>query len=80
MTALCVGGVHNAYGLERLQSHLAGIAAESTALHGIPPDWIEAMAIAWMVQRYVENKPGNLPSVRGASDSVVSGALSNPGS
>lgn len=77
---ICGGGVHNTYALERLQSHLAGIAAESTAMHGIHPDWIEAMAFAWMAQRYVENKPGNLPSVTGARDSVVLGALSTPGS
>jgi len=75
---ICGGGVHNAYGLERLQSHLAGIVVESTQMHGVHPDWGEAMAFAWLAQRYIENKPGNLPSVTGAMQSVVLGALSTP--
>ncbi len=49
-------------------------------MHGIHPDRVEAMAFAWMAQPYVENRPGNLPSVAGARDSVVLGALSTPGS
>jgi anhydro-N-acetylmuramic acid kinase len=74
---ICGGGAHNAYGLERLQSHLASIPVESTAMHGVHPDWVEAMAFAWLAQRYIENKPGNLPSVTGARNSVVLGTLSS---
>jgi len=77
---ICGGGVHNAYGLERLQSHLANIPVESTAMHGVHPDWVEAMAFAWLAQRYIENKPGNLPSVTGARNAVVLGSLSSPDS
>jgi len=75
---ICGGGMHNAYCLERLQSLLPGVAVESTQAHGVHPDWVEAMAFAWLAQRYIENKPGNLPSVTGAIDSVVLGSLSSP--
>lgn len=77
---ICGGGVHNAYGLERLQSLLPGIAVESTQAHGVHPDWVEAMAFAWLAQRYIENKPVNLPSVTGARGSVVLGSFSSPAS
>ncbi len=76
---ICGGGVHNVYGMERLQSHLPGIAVESTQVHGVNPDWVEAMAFAWLAQCYIESKPGNLPSVTGARDAAVLGMLGSPG-
>jgi anhydro-N-acetylmuramic acid kinase len=75
---VCGGGAHNGYGLERLQSQLGEIPVESTALHGVPPDWVEAMAFAWLAQCYIENRPGNLPSVTGAGEAVVLGTLNSP--
>jgi len=75
---ICGGGVHNSYGLARLQSRLANIPVESTGMHGVQPDWVEAMAFAWLAQRHLDNRPGNLPSVTGARESVVLGILSTP--
>jgi anhydro-N-acetylmuramic acid kinase len=63
--------------MQRLKSHLACIIVESTQMHGVHPDWVEAMALAWLAQRYIENRPGNLPSVTGATESVVLGSLSS---
>jgi len=75
---LCGGGVHNAYCLERLQSRLGTLPVESTEQLGVHPDWVEAMAIAWLAHCHVEGKPGNLPSVTGARAAVVLGTLSAP--
>ncbi|UCB54549.1 MAG: anhydro-N-acetylmuramic acid kinase [Thiotrichales bacterium] len=75
---ICGGGVHNAWCLQRLQSLLGEIPVESTQHHGVHPDWVEAMAFAWLAMRHLEGKPGNLPSVTGASESVVLGRLSRP--
>ena len=75
---ICGGGVHNTYCLERLQAQLGDTPVESTEIHGIHPDWAEAMAFAWLAQRHIEGKPGNLPSVTGASEAVVLGVLSAP--
>lgn len=75
---VCGGGVHNTYGIEQLQSSLGNIPVESTGIHGVQPDWAEAMAFAWLAQRFIENKPGNLPSVTGARKAVVLGSLSRP--
>ena len=75
---VCGGGVHNRYCLQRLQSYLPGIPVESTGNHGVHPDWLEAMAFAWLAQRNLEHKPGNLPSVTGAREPVILGTLSAP--
>ena len=75
---ICGGGVHNAYCLQRLQSYLGDTPVESTENHGVPPDWVEAMALAWLAQCNLEQIPGNLPSVTGAGESVVLGTLSTP--
>ena len=75
---ICGGGVHNGWCLQRLQSLLGDMPVESTEFHGVHPDWAEAMAFAWLAMRHLEGKPGNLPSVTGARESVVLGRLSRP--
>ena len=76
---ICGGGVHNSLCLQRLQSRLGTVPVESTAYYGIDPDWVEAMACAWLARYRLENIPGNLPEVTGARKSVVLGSLSSPG-
>ena len=75
---ICGGGVHNNYCRERLQTRLGGIPVESTERYGIHPDWVEAMAFAWLAQCHIDGIPGNLPSVTGAREAVVLGVLSAP--
>ena len=75
---ICGGGVHNAYCLQRLQASLGSIAVESTQAFGAHPDWVEAMAFAWLAKCHLEGEPGNLPSVTGASKAVVLGSLYTP--
>jgi anhydro-N-acetylmuramic acid kinase len=71
----CGGGVHNLALMFRLQVLLGGIPLRSTEDFGIPPDWIEAMAFAWLAQQTLAGKPGNLPSVTGAARPVVLGGI-----
>jgi anhydro-N-acetylmuramic acid kinase len=75
---VCGGGVHNSCCMQRLQQHLRDVAVESTANYGIHPDWVEAMAFAWLAKRNLEGRPGNLPSVTGASNAVILGTLCLP--
>lgn len=72
---VCGGGAHNLGLLFRLQMQLEEIRVRSTEDVGLPPDWVEAMAFAWLARRTVEGKPGNLPSVTGASQPVVLGGI-----
>ena len=72
---ICGGGIHNHYLIERLQHHLPHWQLHSTAAVGIDPDWMEAMAFAWLAQQTLHRKPGNLPSVTGARKPAVLGAI-----
>lgn len=72
---ICGGGVHNSFLMERLQEHLGNIPVESTAGYGIDPDWMEAMAFAWLAKQFIEGKPGNIPAVTGAARPVILGKL-----
>lgn len=72
---VCGGGVHNPALMERIAAHLPGVAVESTAMHGLDPDFVEAMGFAWLARETLAGRPGNLPSVSGARGPRVLGAI-----
>ena len=51
---------------------------EPTDALGIGVDWVEAAAFAWLAHRRLENLPGNVPAVTGASRETVLGAIYPP--
>ncbi|MFC0676232.1 anhydro-N-acetylmuramic acid kinase [Lysobacter korlensis] len=71
----CGGGVRNGALMQRLQAHLPGVALESTAAFGLDPDYVEAMAFAWLARQTLLGRPGNLPAVTGARGLRVLGTL-----
>lgn len=71
----CGGGVHNAALMQALAEHLPGIALESSAAHGLDPDFVEAMGFAWLARETLAGRPGNLPSVSGARGPRVLGGV-----
>ena len=72
---VCGGGVHNRELMRRLQDRLPKMTVASTASAGIDPDYMEAMAFAWLARQRILGRPGNLPSVTGASKAVILGGL-----
>lgn len=76
---VCGGGAYNACLMQQLtyalQQHHLEITAESTAVLGIAPNHVEALAFAWLAQRFDQRLPGNLPLVTGASGLRILGAL-----
>lgn len=72
---VCGGGVHNNDLMQRLQRHLPGASVESTEAFGLHPDWVEAAAFAWLAKRRLDEKPGNLPAVTGATQAAVLGSI-----
>ena len=48
---------------------------KSTADAGIDPEWMEAVAFAWLAKQTIEKKPGNCPSVTGAAKEAILGAV-----
>ncbi|HGY5244337.1 TPA: anhydro-N-acetylmuramic acid kinase [Aeromonas salmonicida subsp. pectinolytica] len=72
---VCGGGAHNTPLLSELANLLPGWRIASTTELGIAPDWMEGAAFAWLAQRFIHRKPGNLPAVTGANRLAVLGAL-----
>ena len=73
---VCGGGAHNTYLLSRLQAHAgAHIKVQTTEALGIHPDWVEAVAFAWLAFQTVNKRTGNLPSVTGARQASILGGL-----
>jgi anhydro-N-acetylmuramic acid kinase len=72
---VCGGGVHNRQLMRRLAALLPGVAVESSAVHGLDPEYMEAMGFAWLAQRTMDGLAGNLPSVTGASGPRILGAI-----
>ncbi len=71
----CGGGVHNPLLLERIRARLPGTQVESTADHGLDPDFVEAIGFAWLARETLAGRPGNLPSVSGARGPRVLGVV-----
>ncbi|MBS7664182.1 anhydro-N-acetylmuramic acid kinase [Pseudomonas lalucatii] len=72
---VCGGGAHNRTLMARLAERLPGCAVSSTEAHGVPADWVEAMAFAWLAHCCLEGIPANRPSVTGARGLRVLGAI-----
>jgi anhydro-N-acetylmuramic acid kinase len=73
---VCGGGVHNQHLMARIKHHLNHCTVESTEVLHVHPDWVEAIAFAWLARRTLNRQTGNLPSVTGARDKVVLGSVS----
>ncbi|MGH8281479.1 MAG: anhydro-N-acetylmuramic acid kinase [Gammaproteobacteria bacterium] len=72
---LCGGGIHNAHLVKRLTALLPACELSTTNEFGIAPDWVEAMAFAWLARETLARRPGNLPAVTGAREPAVLGAI-----
>lgn len=76
---VCGGGAYNTtlmQALERaLQQRSSAATVASTALLGVAPSHVEALAFAWLAQRFTLRLPGNLSEVTGARGLRVLGAL-----
>ena len=72
---VCGGGAHNLDLLARLRKNLSQCTVGTTAKLGIDPDWVEAIAFAWLAKQSLDGRPGNLPAVTGAKGERVLGAI-----
>lgn len=72
---VCGGGSRNPLLMARLGGLLPGIEVGTTDEAGISGDDMEALAFAWLAYRTMSGLPGNLPSVTGAREASVLGAI-----
>ena len=73
---VCGGGAYNSALLRALAQALGGkTLVESTAVLGVEPNHVEALAFAWLGYRFSQRETGNLPAVTGAKGPRILGAL-----
>ena len=72
---LCGGGCHNPRLVDALRRELGAIPVQDTGALGLEPDWVEAVAFAWLANQTLEGRPGNLPAVTGARRAVILGGI-----
>ncbi|MHB1188529.1 anhydro-N-acetylmuramic acid kinase [Thiobacillus sp.] len=72
---VCGGGAHNAALMQRIRVLLPNVQVATTAALGIDPDWVEALAFAWLARQTLHRTPGNLPAVTGARGDRILGAI-----
>ena len=72
---ICGGGARNGWLMERLQQLLEPRPVHSTTALGVDPDWMEAIAFAWLAWRCNKRLSGNLPAVTGARGERILGAI-----
>lgn len=71
---VCGGGARSA-GLMRELEHCLQRPVHTTDSAGVPGQWIEAMAFAWLAHAFVTRTPASAPEVTGARGSRILGAL-----
>ena len=72
---VCGGGAFNAHLMARLAAAAgAQVRVCSSAVAGVPPDQVEALAFAWLAWAHTARRAGNVPAVTGAAGARVLGA------
>jgi anhydro-N-acetylmuramic acid kinase len=71
----CGGGAHNPALLAALARRLAPAPVATTAVLGLDPDYVEAIAFAWFARRTLKGLPSSVPSVTGARGPRILGGV-----
>lgn len=72
---ICGGGAYNQSLMKSLRQHLPQHTIDTTSTLGVDPQWVEAMAFAWLAKQTLNRKSGNLCSVTGAKAEVILGGV-----
>ncbi|MCC2667181.1 MAG: anhydro-N-acetylmuramic acid kinase [Gammaproteobacteria bacterium] len=73
---ICGGGIHNLFLMEQLKNHaIPSLSVRSTHELGIDPDFVEAIAFAWLAKQTLARKTGNVTAVTGAAKTAILGGI-----
>ncbi len=72
---VCGGGASNSHLMRELARRLPGARVATTAAVGVDPDWVEALAFAWLARETLAGRTSSLPEVTGAAGPRVLGAV-----
>ncbi|MEC9330480.1 MAG: anhydro-N-acetylmuramic acid kinase [Pseudomonadota bacterium] len=75
---LCGGGVRNRHLVDQIQTSLSSVSVQQTDALGVPADWVEAVAFAWLARQRLKGLTTSLPEVTGSSRSLSLGAVYLP--
>lgn len=71
---VCGGGSHNHTLMQGLSQALS-CPVDSTEVLGMNPDYVEAMAFAWLAKQRMNHQTANIPAVTGASRTCLLGGI-----
>ncbi len=72
---VCGGGANNQYLLERLALSLPHCDVATTNTLGLDPDFVEAVAFAWLARERINLRNGNIPEVTRAQRATILGGV-----
>ena len=72
---LCGGGANNEYLINQLDNRLTPLPLYASDRLGLPVDWVEAVAFAWLAKERLKNRATNCPEVTGSSRELALGAV-----
>lgn len=75
---ICGGGAHNADLLRRIAGRLPAMDVGTTSRAGIDPQWVEALAFAWLARQRVHETALDLGRITGARRPVILGCVYMP--
>ncbi len=75
---ICGGGARNGDLVGRIARRLPALAVSSTSRVGIDPQWVEALAFAWLARQRVHEKALDLRKITGAQRPVILGCIYLP--
>lgn len=75
---VCGGGAQNAVLMKTLQERMSDCEVLTTEAVGVHPDWVEAVAFAWLGYRRMMEQTLDLKSVTGSTQKVMLGGVYKP--
>lgn len=72
---VCGGGAHNTTLMTALQTALPDAEVTTTTAAGLDPDWVEAIAFAWMAKQTLAGKRIDTAAYTGATEPIILGGI-----
>lgn len=75
---ICGGGAQNSVLMQALSEKFAPVSVATTEQLGVHPDWVEAVAFAWLGYCRMEEKTLNMSKVTGVNKHTLLGGIYKP--
>lgn len=72
---ICGGGAHNKLLMQHLRKNATPFTVSSTYELGIEPEWVEAVAFAWLAKQTLSGQTGNITAITGAKKATILGGV-----